>query len=235
MDDKPLTVRALLLKQPENAIIEAADFCQKAGKPVSEFSFYKTLERMTKSGELMHLARGMYYRPGKSRFGTVPISEEEIISHFTKNNKGLIIGYRLYVRIGLTTQIGRRTEILSSAIKGETKNINNIFISRINMKLFPAVKGTVEVLEVLQNCRYIEDLNSSAFAGYIKNFSKAYSDEIADYVLARRKYKKSTTAFLKRCLDILGIPCGLGKYLSPLSDYKIPDDKEITAVFRLNG
>ena len=48
-----------------------------------------------------------------------------------------------------------------------------------------------------------------------------------DYVLLHRKYSKSTIAFMKACLDFLGIPNGLGKYLSGLSEYKIPDVREI--------
>jgi len=97
------TVRSILLQQPENVIIEAARFYQKSGRLVSEQSYYKTLERMTKAGELVHLAKGMYYRPKKSRFGMVPISEKEIVSHFTGMNRGLLVGYRLYVNKGLTT------------------------------------------------------------------------------------------------------------------------------------
>ena len=221
------TVRSILLQQPENVIIEAARFYQKSGKPVSEQSYYKTLERMTKAGELVHLTKGMYYRPKKSRFGMVPISEKEIVSHFTGTNRGLLVGYRLYVNKGLTTQVSKNAEVLSVLVREHKKNISNGSVSKIEMELSPEIKSTIEAFEVLQNYGRIQDMNTGAFADYMKSFSKEYSDEIADYVLTHRTYKRATIAFMKQCMDYLGVPCRLGKYLSSMSEYKMPDVRKI--------
>lgn len=140
------TVRSILLQQPENVIIEAARFYQKSGKPVSEQSYYKTLERMTKAGELVHLTKGMYYRPKKSRFGMVPISEKEIVSHFTGTNRGLLVGYRLYVNKGLTTQVSKNAEVLSVLVREHKKNISNVSVSKIEMELSPEIKARLKLL-----------------------------------------------------------------------------------------
>lgn len=82
---------------------------------------------------------------------------------------------------------------------------------------------------MLQNFSTIEDLNWGEFAGYFAGFAEGYDDAAADYVLLHRKYRKSTIAFMKGCLDFLGVPNGLGKYLSNRSEYKIPDVREIFA------
>ena len=229
MPNNTETVRCVVMQQLENVIIEAAELYRESDSHVSELSYYKALERMAKAGELVHLAKGMYYRPRKSRFGTVPISEKEIISYFTADNRGLIIGYRLYVNKGLTTQVSRKAEVLSVSVREQKKNVSNVVVSRIDMKLNPMIKKTVEAFEVLQNYNSIQDLNTSAFANYMNQFAEDYSDETAEYVIAHRKYKKSTIAFMKKCMDILGVPCGLGMYLSPLSEYKIPSVEEIHA------
>ena len=47
---------------------------------ISEAAFYKALERMCKSGELVKIAKGTYHLPKVSKYGIVPPSEKEIIS-----------------------------------------------------------------------------------------------------------------------------------------------------------
>lgn len=223
-------VKTVIMQQPENQIFEASNLYRKLNSPVPELSYYKTLERMVKAGELVHLAKGMYYRPKKSRFGKVPIGEKEIIDYFTSGNNGLVVGYRLYESKGLTTQVSKKIELLSTSVREQKKNINNISISKINMILSPEVKRMIEAFEILQNYNGIEDMNQVAFASFMTRFAREYTDDNADYVITHRKYKKATIAFMKRCLDFCGVANGLEKYLSSLSEYKIPDLETIYAV-----
>lgn len=55
---------------------------------MTEAAFYKTLERFCQSGSLVHLTKGLYYKPKKSRFGIVPIREQDIVTHYIGNQKG---------------------------------------------------------------------------------------------------------------------------------------------------
>ena len=227
MSDNAETVRSLLLSQPENRIIEAAVLFRESGLAVSRSGFFMTLGRMTRSGELARLTRGLYYRPRVSRFGRIPISEHEIVDYYTAGNKGLLAGYRLYAGLCLTTQISKNAEVLSGLLRERQKRIGNVSVYRLDLTLTPDVKNAIEAFEVLQNFSTIEDISWGAFAGYFAGFAEGYDDAAADYVLLHRKYSKSTIAFMKACLDFLGIPNGLGKYLSGLSEYKIPDVREI--------
>ena len=88
----------------------------------------------------------------------------------------------------------------------------------------------IETLEILQDYRHIEDINTAAMAAYLNRFAELYSDEAADQVLERVKYKKSTIAFMEAILNHMGIRNSLGKYLSPMSDYKIPRLEAIYAL-----
>ena len=135
----------------------------------------------------------------------------------------------MYVKKGLTTQIGKRVELLSSVVRQQRRNIDHIAISKNSMELTPTVISTIETFEILQNYQTIEDLNTSALAVHLQRFSKEYTDEAADYILAHRAYKKSTIAFLSRCLDYLAVSHDLEKYLSPLSVYRIPTMEAIFA------
>ncbi len=58
-------------------------------------------------------------------------------------------------------------------------------------------------------------------------FADKYSDNAAIEVLQNMKYKKSTISFVKSFLDYLNVPNSLGKYLSKLSNYAIPNMEKL--------
>ncbi len=230
MPTNTLSAKELVLGQPVHAIIEASVLYTQSDLTASEISYYKTLDRLEKSGDVIRLAKGLYYRPKKTRYGTVPIGEEQIINHFISNNQGMMIGYRMYMKKGLTTQISKRVGLLSTVVREQRRTIDHITISKISMELTPTVISTIETFEILQNYHTIEDLNTSSLAEYLQRFSLAYTDETTDYSLSHRSYKKSTIAFLAHCLDYLGVSNNLRKYLSPLSDYRTPPMEAIFAL-----
>ena len=94
-------IRKELSKYRENEIIFASTlYKEKLYKQnVSESSFYKLLERMYKAKQLEKISKGIYYFPKKGKYGFVPISNEEIISFFTNNKEGMVVGYNLYNKL----------------------------------------------------------------------------------------------------------------------------------------
>lgn len=219
-------IETIIEQEPENKLLEARTLYNQSFSTIPEMTYYKTLERMCKKGFLVHLTKGLYYRPKNTRFGTVPISEKDIVDHYIKDNQGIVVGYRLYNQKGLTTQISKRVEILSSAVPGKKKNIHNVYVMNINISLTPKTIPIIETLEILQNYKSIEDINNTALAAYMKEFAIEYSDEATVYVLKNRKYKKSTIAFLESFLNHFQVKNSLNQFLSSLSSYNIPDMKE---------
>lgn len=219
-------IEAVIQQEPENKLLEASAMYKKSFGTIPEMSYYKTLERMSKQGTLIHLTKGLYYRPQKTRFGLVPISEKEIVSHYVSAGRGVVIGYRLYNQKGLTTQISKRVEVLSSVISEQKKNIGNICVKNSEITLNEETIPVIETMEILQNYRNIEDVNKSALAAYMRKFASNYSDAAAVYVLRYRKYKKSTIAFLESFLNYLNIENTLNQFLSALSSYEIPEMEE---------
>ena len=102
--------------QPNELILASNLFNNKLDGTVCEATYYKTLERMSKAGKLNKAAKGVYYLPKNSRFGSVPLSEVDIILAFTKENTGTVVGYSLYNQLGLTTQIPKITKVLSASL-----------------------------------------------------------------------------------------------------------------------
>ena len=219
-------IETIIGHEPENKLLEASALYSQSFSTIPEMTYYKTLERMCKKGFLVHLTKGLYYRPKNTCFGTVPISEKDIVDHYIKDNQGIVVGYRLYNQKGLTTQISKRVEILSSAVPGKKKNIHNVYVMNISISLTPETIPIIETLEILQNYKSIEDINNTALAAYMKEFARQYSDEDTVYVLKNRKYKKSTIAFLESFLNHFQVKNSLNQFLSSLSSYNIPDMKE---------
>lgn len=207
---------------PYNQLIIASEFYQEVCPQITESAFAKSLERLSKNNELVHLTKGVYYRPRKSRFGIVPISDEEITKHYLQDQQGVLVGYKLYNQKGITTQIGKKVEILSTNLKEDQKHIRNVSIRKININLNNKTISAIEAMEILQGYRSIEDLNTSAFVKIISDFAHEYSDSAMDEVLKHIKYKKSTIAFMAAFLNYLNVENTLQKYLSPMSNYNIP-------------
>ena len=215
-------VETLILQQPENKLLTASTLYLSLAEQILEANYYKILARLTEQGILRRLSRGLYYRPRISKFGEVPFCEEEIVRHYMEGGQGVITGYRLYRRYGLTSQNARNIEILSAHLAEERRTIGNISIRSLSMELDENIRASIEALEILQNYSRIEDVEPTRFNAYMHRFAAGYREEAVHYVLKRRRYKKSTIAFLAHCLDCLQIKNDLQRYLSPLTQYTIP-------------
>lgn len=211
---------------PLNQLIIAAELYAKLSSKITEAAFYKTMERFVKNETLIHLTRGVYYRPKKTQFGIVPISDHRIAEHYLKNQQGILIGYQMYNQKGITTQIGKQIEVLSTILPEERKHINNVVVHRITIPLTAEIIAAIQALEILQAYREIEELNMKALTAHMTHFAQGYSAAAMEIVLAHRKYKKSTIALMAALLHYHGVEHGLNKYLSPMSDYKIPNVEE---------
>lgn len=221
------TIEQVILSQPENRIIIASRLYAYISRLVPEMTYYKTLERMTKTGKLEHLTKGLYYRPRMTEYGVIPLGERTIIDFYSGGTKGIVVGASLYNSKGISTQIGKRVEILSTVLTEQKKNIRNVSISRIDLRISKNVSETIEVLEILQNYYSIEDLNKGALVRFLETYGSNYSEKTVEYVLKNRKYKKSTIAFLAAIMNHMGIENTLKKHLSGLSVYSIPTMREL--------
>lgn len=215
---------------PENELIFASKlYSQQLSGQVTESSYYKTLERMCKAGNLCKIAKGTYYRPKIGKYGIVPPSQKEIVSAFTEPDKGTVIGYSLYNRLKITTQVSKTVEVFSSQLEQQTKNISNVLLQFRDLVYTPEVKGMIHMLEVLQNFSEIQDLNYSQFIKFCEQFAPAYSDKVFEQVCREIKYQKRTISFLRNILVHYQVPNNLNRYLSSLSEYKHPTMEEIHA------
>ena len=114
--------------------------------------FYNTIYSLCAKGKLVRLDKGIYCRPEVTKYGLLGPSEKEIISYFTDNNKGVVIGYTLYNRLKLTTQVSNNIEIDANF----TNDMKKVF----------------ECLEVMKHCLRIQEISEQNLFKYFKNIFK---------------------------------------------------------------
>lgn len=229
-----LVVENALANYRENELIFASKlYREKLSDQIGEAAYYKTLERMCKAGDLVKIAKGTYHLPKRNKYGIVPPSEEEIISAFTENETGTVIGYSLYNALNLTTQISKTVNVMSSALEGFTKSIRNVIIHQMPLVFSEEVKNMVHILDVLQNFTAIQDINYSAFLKFTEKLASAYDSESFMKVISIGSYKKSTISFLHEILNFYGVQNDLSRHLSTLSEYKHPKMEELYETARI--
>jgi len=230
-----LAVKNAIESYKENELILASKlYRDELSDQISEAAYYKALERMCKAGELVKIAKGTYHLPKMSKYGIVPPSEEEIISAFTENETGTVIGYSLYNALNLTTQISKTVNVLSSALESFTKSIRNVIVHQTHLVFSEGIKNMVQGLEVLQNFRTIQDINYSAFIQFAEQLASVYDNESFSKVISVKSYKKSTISFLQEILNYYGVQNNLSMYLSTLSEYKHPKMEELYEAARIS-
>lgn len=233
--EKSNVIRKALSHYKENELIFASKLYKtELYNQISEAAYYKMLERMCKSGELIKIAKGIYHLPKVSKYGIVPPTDKEIVSTFTKNDTGTIIGYYLYNSLNLTTQVAKTIEIMSSTLDSFTKTIRNITVHQVQIDYTENVKNMIHGLEVLQNYYNIQDINNFAFTIYTKELADQYNEEAFKKVIETHNYKKSTIAFMREILNFYGIENNLNMYLSNMSEYKYPKMGEIYETTRIS-
>lgn len=233
MKQSQIVEKAIQEYQPNELLFASKLFNEKLEGQASESAYYKTLERMCKAGKLVKAAKGTYYLPKESPFGVVPLSEREIISAFTKDESGTVIGYSLYNYLGITTQIAKVTEVLSSSLDSQTKTIRNIVVRYSPLQYSKPVEQMVQSLDVLQNLERVQDINYHALVFYTKSIAENYEQSVFDEVIAKQKFSKATIAFLQSILSYYGKENHLSKYLSSLSTYKYPRMEELYAAAQI--
>ena len=233
MKGNEMILDSLAIYQPNELIFASKFYKEYLQGKVKEATYYKALERLCKSQELIKIAKGVYHLPKKSEYGIVPPSDQEIISTFVKNEKGMVVGYSLYNALNLTTQIGKSVQVLSSNLEGQTKTIRNIIVKQVPIKFSQDIQNMIKGLDILQNFYEIQDLNCRVFIEFAETLACNYIEKLFIKEELYKYYKKSTIAFLREILNYYHKENNLDMYLSALSDYNHPKMEGLCEIARV--
>lgn len=214
----------------ENELIFASKvYSEHFSDVMTEAAYYKNLSRMCNDGYLHRLSKGVYCRPEKTRFGVILPSDNQIMQTFTEKDQGVVVGYSLYNTLGLTTQISKYTEVYSALLEEKVKQIGSVLLKKYILEYSKNSCFVIQMLEILYHYKEIEDINNAQFIQFCQRFVEQYSDTATDYILKHISYPKWTIAFLREVLNYYHVENNLSKYLSSLSEYKIPKMEDIYA------
>jgi hypothetical protein len=220
-------IRKTIEKMKSNELIIAKELYQEKFSMIPEITYYKILERLVEQKVLIKASKGVYYVPDLTRFGLTGPGYEEIVRYFTRDKTGMTVGYDLYNRLKLTTQIGKDYKVLSNSLKAKTKNITGVSIEFIDLAFDEKTKKNIEMLEVLEHYSEIEDFDRWEFKKFLSSFTKEFDEKNLKEVIYKKRYKKRTVAFLSAILNEKGVKNTLNKLLSGTSKYKIPNREEL--------
>jgi hypothetical protein len=204
---------------PELKLIDAQKVYKEKFEGIPETIFYKALSRLAKNGEIERITKGIYCKPKKGRFGITISNEKDILEYFLGKNKGVVIGYRLFNKYKLTTQVSKNIELYSSVIIQKKRNIRNVAIKKANLRFNITTIRMVELLEILQEYKNIEDLNTNSFIKFIEETIKYYDEKIVVKIIKSIGYKKGTLASLRNILEFFNLENNIDKYLNGISKY----------------
>lgn len=207
---------------PELKIIDAQQIYNRKFKGLSEQAFYKAISRMAKSGAIERLTKGIYYKPKKGRFGNIAASDKHILECYLGENmkNGVVVGYHMYNKYGLTTQVAKVIEIYSNSIYQEKRQIKNVEIKKANLRFDTQTTKMIELLDFIENFNRIEELNREKAIVFIENVVTYYNEKTLERLIRIIGYKKSTLASLKNILDYFNISNRVEEYLNGTSKYK---------------
>ncbi len=208
---------------PQLELIDSAKLYSDKFMEMTEQAFYKGISRLCQENKILRVAKGIYCIPKKTKYGTISLGEENIISYYLGDYNGVLTGYKLYNKYGITTQISKNVEMFSNLLYENTKTISNVRIKKANIKFTDNIIANIELLELLENYDNIEDINIKMLGKTLEKLVNCYSEKSFNKINKNIKYKKSTLASLNLLLNHYKIENSIEKYLRKTSKYKTID------------
>jgi hypothetical protein len=189
----------------------------------------KALSRLAKSGKIVRLEKGKYYKPRQTKFGAVRPPEAQVIKALSiKNDQpiGYITGTALYNSLGLTTQVSNVLEIARNTRLPEKDLLG--YKIRFVVKPFTFREQDIPLLQLLDALRDIKKIPDTsaekAIPVLLDRMKKLTEEELKRMTKLVLDYNPATRALLGALLEQLfrSVPViTLRKSLNPLSKYKL--------------
>lgn len=180
--------------------------------PTAPEAVVQAVRRCVLEERLRRLAKGRFYTPEQSRFGTLRVSDDELLRDalFRRGQRrGYITGPALFNRMGLSTQIPKTVTVAANRA-AQTKDFGTIRIKYVPRRA-PITKTTVpllELLDVLRDAKSVPDAKVSTVVDDIARRVVVLSPAEVKRLqkLALDYYNASTRALLGTILERIDQP-----------------------------
>lgn len=152
-------IRVTINKFPKGYVFTYMDFMTEVN---NKEAIIKALNRMSKSGKIVKLTKGKFYKPETTPFGNLMPDQYQIVKDLLeKDGKtiGYLTGYSIYNKLGLTSQVSNIIQIGKNIVRGSIAR-ERYKISFIKQKN-TITKDNIPLLQVLDSIRFIKKIPDS--------------------------------------------------------------------------
>lgn len=220
-------IQAKIGRLPKGYVFTYADFIEEAAQ---KEAIIKALNRLVAAGKIAKLAKGKYYKPETTIFGTLQPSQYQVVKDLLESDgklTGYLTGLSIYNQLGLTTQVSNTIQIgkneVRPALKRDWYTIQ--FIKQKNT----ITKENIPLLQILDAIRYIKKIPDTTIAAASRRFiailKELSEQERNTLVRLALKYPPATRALIGAFLEETGNLAQtdvLKKTLNPITVYKLP-------------
>lgn len=212
---------------PKGYVFTYADFATEVN---TKEAVIEALNRMAKSGKIVKLAKGKFYKPETTPFGKLQPPQAQVVKDLLEENgklTGYLTGYSIYNQFGLTTQVSNTIQIGKNQIRPSFKR-DRYTISFIKQKN-TITKENIPLLQILDSLRYIKKIPDSSIESSCKRLMaiiiELTTEDQATIVRLALKYPPATKALLGAMLETnqkTALTAALYQSLNHITKYKLP-------------
>ncbi|WP_426491228.1 type IV toxin-antitoxin system AbiEi family antitoxin domain-containing protein [Hymenobacter sp. 102] len=209
------------------ALVRYQDF---ASLDIAPGTVAVNLSRLRQEGVVQQVTKGTYRLPLQSRFGPVPVSEQQVLQVLlqtsSKKLRGYPTGVAAFNRLRLTTQVPQEILIATSR-PGRPKKVGNVRVRFVRSRadVQPEEVPLCQLLDALRQIKRLPDTSPAAALLRLREQIKQLpSLEQAALVRLAQDYNPATRALLGALLEGMGevtLATKLKASLNPLSTYKL--------------
>lgn len=228
---KPTTARQRILnrlqKLEPGSLVRYDDF---ASLGIAPGTVAVNLSRLRREGVVQQVTKGTYRLPLQSRFGPVPVSEQQVLQLLlqapNKKLRGYPTGVAAFNRLGLTTQVTQEIQIATSR-PGRPKKVGNVRVRFVRSRGEVTLEDVklCQLLDALRQIKHLPDTSpAKALLRLREQVRQLPAADKTTLVRLAQDYNPATRALLGAMLEGLGetrlIP-KLKSSLNPLTTYKL--------------
>ena len=154
---------------------------------------YVAINRLVRDGVIESYAKGIYYKPRKTRFGKVGIDKRLLIQkkYLIRNDEvlGYITGPEIWNNWGLTTQIPNRTWIAQNIRQKKIDDKINVVLVKAKSDI---KKTNVKALQYLDVIEHLDQIQDASREDIVEKLIKIFIDkfDVLDKIAVIEEVKK---------------------------------------------
>jgi Family of unknown function (DUF6088) len=195
----------------------------------SKEAIIKALNRMVVNGKLQKLAKGKYYKPEETIFGTLAPNEYQTVKDLLECDGkpiGYLTGLSMYATLGLSTQISNTIQIGRNDARPQLKR--DQYIIKFIVQKNSITKENIKALQYLDAIRFIKKIpdttNAQVCTRLLAILKKINAIDLTTLINLSKNYPASTRALLGALLEALGNTkhtAILRATLNPITSYQL--------------